>query len=84
MGTSEGGTSPIYYADGNDIQGAIEAARETFRYFVREMSWERRRIVPAMDLKAAKAVFFDDPNGPVEHMWVAVASLRWAFEQEHR
>ena len=36
--------------DDPEMQRAYENARATFRYFWREISWERRRIVPGLDL----------------------------------
>ncbi|MBX9696227.1 MAG: DUF2314 domain-containing protein [Cyanobacteria bacterium] len=54
---------------------AYERARESFRYFFRELSWEKRRIVPALDLAFVKVPFSDtadaDPESEgVEHMWL--------------
>ena len=76
--------SPVFRFDGNDpaMQRAYEKTRATFRYFWREMSWERRRIVPALDLAAVKAPFSDGETGThsragsgedpqVEHMWMS-------------
>ena len=72
--------SPVFLFDGNDpqMQRAHENARSTFRYFWREMSWERRRIVPALDLACVKAPFSDAEPRPgsseqpqVEHMWLS-------------
>ncbi|NMO15671.1 DUF2314 domain-containing protein [Pyxidicoccus fallax] len=57
------------------MQRAMEQARKTFRFFWRELAWEQRRIVPALELSAIK-VPFRDPPGPqetgadVEEMWV--------------
>jgi uncharacterized protein YegJ (DUF2314 family) len=65
-------------AEGDDpeMQRASESARATFRYFWREVAWERRRIVPALDLAAVKAPFSDGGQGEreegtpqVEDMW---------------
>lgn len=66
----------IYPVDGEDaaMQAAYVAARGTFKFFWREMSWEYRRIVPGLDLAAVKLAFATDAAGegapPVEHMWV--------------
>lgn len=55
---------------------AYDRARGTFRYLWREISWERRRIVPGLDLACVKTVFADRPLddcGPEdarEQMWV--------------
>lgn len=74
MNASE--NSPIFFFDNNDpeMQRAYARAQETFRYFWREMSWEYRRIVPALDLACVKAPFSDDEGNPkaeVEQMWVS-------------
>lgn len=56
---------------------ASELARATFRYFWRELSWDRRRIVPALDVAAVKIEFADAESvelgspPPSEHMWVS-------------
>lgn len=39
----------------------------------RELSWEQRRIVPALDLALVKGAFCDTPGkrgAPIEHMWL--------------
>lgn len=68
---SDSKPSKVFYFDENDpeMQSAFENARETFRYFWRELSWEARRIVPALDLAAVKAPFWDGDRsrGPSEH-----------------
>jgi len=46
-----------------EMQRAYENARANFRYFWREVAWERRRIVPALDLACVKAPFSDGPQG---------------------
>ncbi|QOV89517.1 DUF2314 domain-containing protein [Humisphaera borealis] len=70
--------SKVFMFDGGDpeIHGAHEKARDTFRYFWREVAWERRRIVPGLDMAAVKAPFSDEvPNDEgnpnVEHMWLS-------------
>jgi uncharacterized protein YegJ (DUF2314 family) len=74
---SESQSSNVTMFDNNDpaMQAACENARSTFRYFWREVSWERRRIVPALDLACVKAPFTDGPRGQqgkpqVEQMWL--------------
>ena len=56
------------------IDKASAFARQTFKYFWRELYWERRRIIPALDLSVIKLAFSDGPrndgNPEVEHMWV--------------
>lgn len=56
--------------DDSAIEAASQRARSTFRYFWREMSWEYRRIIPAMGLAAFKVAFTDDDQTPAEVMWV--------------
>jgi hypothetical protein len=60
----------VYWRDGSDpeVVRASEAARATFRYFLRELSWENRRVVPAYHLMVVKAVFSEGPHN--EHMWI--------------
>ena len=72
--------SPIFISPGEDpeMEQAAVKARQTFRFFWREMAWEQRRIVPGLDLAAVKASFSDppeiraqNPDGlEVEHMWL--------------
>lgn len=75
---SDSEPSKVYMFSGSDPEmlRANEKARETFRYFWREMAWENRRIVPALDLACVKAPFSDGEyrtgDGPeVEHMWIS-------------
>lgn len=69
-------SSPVYMFDGGDPEmgRASERARGTFRFFWRELSWERRRIVPGLDMTLVKLPFTDGPrideNPEFEHMWV--------------
>lgn len=66
--------SKVFQADNSDpeMQRAYRTARDTFRYFWREVAWDRRRIIPALDLACVKAPFSDDkPGAPVEHMWLS-------------
>jgi uncharacterized protein YegJ (DUF2314 family) len=76
---SESQPSKVFLFDNSDpeMQGAYQKARATFRYFWREVAWERRRIVPALDLACVKAPFSDGKpdahpqgNPEVEHMWL--------------
>ncbi|MCC9655439.1 DUF2314 domain-containing protein [Rhodopirellula halodulae] len=72
--------SPVFQVPGNDseMEAAGAKARKTFRYFWREMSWERRRIIPGLSLAAIKATFRDPPEMQstdpdaleAEHMWL--------------
>jgi len=60
------------------MKAAMQAARDSFRVFWREVSWEGRRIVPALDLAAVKAAFSDEQRKAerpdhamsVEHLWM--------------
>ncbi len=70
----------VYFSKDNDgeMQAATEKARDTFRYFWRELSWEYRRIVPGFDMFAIKVPFQDPPEiaeregaDGVEHMWIS-------------
>src|ERR1700757_632446 len=76
---SESQPSRVFVFDNSDpeMQRAYENARATFRYFWREIAWERRRIVPALDLACVKAPFSDGKQAApakgtpeVEHMWL--------------
>lgn len=51
---------------------AFEQARSTFKYFWRELYWENRRIIPALDFAMVKVPFFQDSeDGEIcEHMWI--------------
>lgn len=76
---SESARSHITMVDSSDpeMRSAVEQARATFRYFWREIAWERRRIVPALDLACVKAPFSDGDDAKrakgqpdVEEMWL--------------
>jgi uncharacterized protein YegJ (DUF2314 family) len=76
---SESLPSRVFLFNNEDpaMQQAYAEARKTFRYFWRELSWERRRIIPGLSIAAVKAPFADPPNTPktgddpqVEHMWI--------------
>jgi uncharacterized protein YegJ (DUF2314 family) len=65
----------IFYANESpQMLEAFKKAQSTFKYFWREVWWERRRIVPALDLACVKVAFYQD-NSPelptVEFMWVS-------------
>jgi len=55
---------------------AFEQAQTNFKYFWRELYWERRRIVPALNFAFVKMAFaqegLTEPNGEptVEYMWI--------------
>ncbi len=64
----------ISYAKQNDaMKAANKRARDTFKYFWREMYWEYRRIIPGLDFGMVKIPFaqeFDNGEVKVEHMWI--------------
>lgn len=69
--------SPVFLFQGRDPEmlRAHQWARATFGFFWRELAWEYRRIVPALDLACVKAPFSDDPDhrdsaDQAEHMWI--------------
>lgn len=74
---SDSQSTNVFMFDNNNLamQRAYETARTTFRYFWREVHWERRRIIPALELACVKAAFSDEGGTPtrntpdVEHMW---------------
>lgn len=70
----EGEKLPIYFVgSGEDyMERAFLQARESFGYFWRELYWERRRIVPALDFAMVKICFMDEIDGEEvgEHMWI--------------
>lgn len=71
--------SQVFMFDSGDpeMQQANEQARANFRYFWRELAWERRRIVPGLGLACVKAPFSDGEQAAsargkaeVEEMWI--------------
>lgn len=56
--------------ENSDIANMAELARSHIRFFVRELFWENRRIVPAFDHLIIKAGFADDTAGQQEFMWI--------------
>lgn len=66
----------VFFVQGDDpaMLQAAQRAQDTFKYFWRELSWEYRRVVPALDVALVKAVFTQE-TGPdtqpiIENMWV--------------
>ena len=58
--------------------GAFKQAQSTFKYFWRELYWERRRIVPALDFAFIKVAFHQEKllRGMLtEFMWVRVLAF---------
>jgi len=68
-------SEPVFRYNSDDamLEAAI-AAQRSFKFFWRELSWERRRMIPALDMAAIKLPFTDGPrsDGNPEHemMWV--------------
>jgi uncharacterized protein YegJ (DUF2314 family) len=66
----------IFFASGESPKmiEAFKKAQDTFKFFWRELYWEYRRIIPALDLACVKVVFTQHVPGSeepiVEHMWV--------------
>jgi uncharacterized protein YegJ (DUF2314 family) len=76
----------LFDNDDPEMQRAYGSARATFRYFWREIAWERRRILPALELACVKAPFSDGEqrtgaeNTPeVEHMWLSEVDFDGRF-----
>jgi uncharacterized protein YegJ (DUF2314 family) len=68
-------SEPVFRYNSDDAMlDAAIAAQRSFKYFWRELSWERRRMIPALDSAAIKLPFTDGPrsdgNGEFEMMWV--------------
>ncbi len=77
---SESLPSKVFMFDNDDpeMQRAYQNARASFRYFWREVAWERRRLVPALNLACVKAPFSDGEQATrakdtpeVEQMWLS-------------
>ncbi|MCC8617353.1 DUF2314 domain-containing protein [Xanthomonas vesicatoria] len=70
-------TESLVYPAQDDaaMLAAYADARATFKFFWRELSWEYRRIVPALSLAAIKLPFATDASAigapSHEHMWVS-------------
>lgn len=64
----------IHWVDGEnqDMIDAYQKAQSTFKYCWRELSWEARRIVPALDFAYVKVAFSQEMEGKnkIEHMWI--------------
>ena len=69
-------SEPVFMFDGEDpaIKQAYEDAQRSFKYFWRELHWERRRIIKALDIAMVKLPFTDGPrtdgHPEYEHMWI--------------
>lgn len=80
--------SKVFMFDNDDpeMQAVYDKARATFRYFWREVAWERRRIIPGLDLACVKAPFSDGERGTptqgnpdVEQMWLGEVDFDGQF-----
>ena len=66
----------IFQSETPEIVQAFKQAQKNFKYFWREMYWEYRRIIPAIDLELVKIGFTQDLNTEhdhetlVEFMWI--------------
>lgn len=64
----------FHSGDDPEMLNAYKKAQETFGYFWRELYWEYRRIIPALDIGCVKVAFSqetDEPDNPIiEHMWI--------------
>ena len=66
----------IFYSESGNpaMLEAFQKAQASFKYFWRELSWEARRIVPALNLACVKIAFAEpteDADAPlVEYMWI--------------
>lgn len=58
----------LHSSDDPALRAASDGARATFGYFWRELSWEYRRVVPALQNAIVKAAFTD--ADATEHMWL--------------
>ncbi|MCL2376205.1 MAG: DUF2314 domain-containing protein [Defluviitaleaceae bacterium] len=64
----------VYTKAVQQIFEASKKAQDSFKYFWRELCWDRRRIVTALNLACVKAEFQQEnhPNPPIsEFMWIA-------------
>jgi len=67
--------SPVIFVEQDKLmEEAGLKARQTFKYFWRELYWEGRRIIKGLDLAIVKFSFAQEFEGQeelvVEHMWV--------------
>jgi uncharacterized protein len=85
---SDSEPSKVFMFDNSDpeMQRAYEKARASFRYFWREVAWERRRIIPGLDVACIKAPFSDsepstdgEESPDVEQMWLGEVDFDGQF-----
>lgn len=64
----------FHSSDDPEMLAAYKKAQTTFRYLWRELYWEYRRIIPALEIGCVKVAFSqktDEPDNPIiEHMWM--------------
>ena len=74
-------SEPIFMFNDDDpeMREAYDAAHASFKYFWRELSWERRRIAPGLDMSMVKLPFTDGPrtdgHSEYEQMWVGAVDF---------
>ncbi|MDR2869269.1 MAG: DUF2314 domain-containing protein [Deferribacteraceae bacterium] len=57
-----------YFKESEQMREAYRKAQDTFKYFWRELYWERHRVIPALSMVAVKVLFTQEDKG--EHMWI--------------
>lgn len=66
--------SDIYFSvDSPQMLDAYKKAQSTFKYFWREVWWERRRMIPALEIECVQAKFLQEQASGlpiVEYMWL--------------
>ena len=66
----------LFAGDDPAMQEAFRNARANFKYFWREVTWERQRIIPGLMMANIKIQFADPPavaashGQGAEHMWI--------------
>lgn len=55
---------PMFMASREDpaMNRAFQLAKQTFRFYWRELSWERRRMIPGLEMDLVKLGFQDPPR----------------------
>lgn len=80
MRDSDQPSAPVFLNPDDDaeMEQAFKRARQTFRFFWRELAWEYRRIIPALGVACVKVAFSDPPDAQtdrktpsVEQMWIS-------------
>lgn len=63
----------FYTNESPEMINAFQQARNTFKYFWREVSWDYRRIISMLDIACVKSIFCqEDESGEMvkEYMWL--------------